>query len=63
MRLWSFFRSFGPENVDFRSLTQFKRWPIQIKKYIFSLNLAQIEKLSGIFEDTSNYQVSDIGEE
>ena len=50
MRLWSeygYFCSFGPENVDFRSLMA----PIQIKKHIVSLNLAQFKKLSGIFKD------------
>ena len=37
MRLWSEY-----DKLIFAPLKQLKRWPIQTKKYIFSLNLAQI---------------------
>ena len=40
----------APKMLIFAPLRQLKRRPIQIKKYIFSLKLAQIKKLSGIFE-------------
>ena len=50
MRKWNT-AIFGPENDVFAPLRQLKRRPIQTKKCFFSLNLAQIKKLSDIFKD------------
>ena len=71
MRLWAntvIFVPSAPKMLIFAPLRQLKRRSIQIKKYIFSLNLVQIQKLSGIWLDTyielpDKSRVLDIGEE